>query len=75
MRTMARAWASAPSWKQRYPNPNPNPNLNPNHDPDNRVRSMASSLKPRGLILTLTLTSSRLARSEDGACVTTTPTD
>ena len=32
MRTMARAWASALSWKQRYPNPNPNPNPNP--DPD-----------------------------------------
>ena len=28
MRTMARAWASALSWKQRYPNPNPNPNPN-----------------------------------------------
>ena len=42
MRTMARAWASAPSWKQRYlhpnpnlnPNPNPNPNPDPNRDPN-----------------------------------------
>ena len=37
MRTMARAWASAPSWKQRYPNPNPNPDPNPDPDPDQGV--------------------------------------
>eukprot|EP00964_Phaeocystis_antarctica_P051106 scaffold29800_cov82-Phaeocystis_antarctica.AAC.1 len=31
---MARAWASAPSWKQRCPNPDPNSDPNPNPNPN-----------------------------------------